>query len=123
MLNNRIILLWIVAIFLFYSLSATSVFAKSGGKGHGGGSPHGWSQGKKKGWNSDAPPGVEKKGEDWKPSGLNDEKDLQKENEKVEKQQEKAQEETEKKQEKEQKKKRERKRHREREQKGGSKEK
>ena len=119
MLNNRIILLWIVVIFLLYSLSVTSVFAKGGGKGHGGGSPHNWNQGKKKGWNSDAPSGVEKKDEDWKPSGLTDEKDLQKEKEKIEKQQE----ETEKKQEKEQEKARERKRHREREQKGESKEK
>lgn len=93
-----------------FGLGATFVFAKGGGKGHGSGSPHGWSQGKKKAWNSDVPPGIEKKDEDGTPSGLTDEKELQKENEKSEKQQEKEQEKA-----------RERKRHREREHKGKSK--
>lgn len=108
-MKNRIILLWIVVIFLGCSLSATLVFARGGGKGHGGGGPHGWSQGEKEGWNSDVPPGTEKKEGDWQPSGLNQEKELQKENEKGEKHQEMEQERT-----------RERKRHRKREQKGES---
>ncbi len=110
MLKNRLILLWIVVFFLSCSLSATFVFAKGGGKGYGSSSPHGWSQGKKKGWNSDVPPGIEKKDEDWKPSGLTDEKEFQKENEKGEMLQEKEQEKT-----------RERERHRQRERKGKSK--
>ena len=56
------------------------------------------------------PPGLEKKGEDLKPSDLNDEKKDQKENEKVEKR-------------KEQQKDKEKKRHKEKEQKDKSKEK
>ena len=110
MLKNRMILLWVVVIFLFYCLSATFVFAKGGGKGDGSSSPHGWSQGKKKGWNTDVPPGLEKKGEDLKPSDLTDEKKDQKENQKVEKR-------------KEQQKDKEKKRHKEKEQKDKSKEK
>ena len=69
-----------------------------------------WRKGKKKGWNSDVPPGIEKKDEDWKPSGLTDEKEFQKENEKGEMLQEKEQEKA-----------RERERHRQRERKGKSK--
>ena len=111
-MKNRMILIWMVVIFLSFNLSATFVFAKGGGKGHGSGSPHGWSQGKKKGWNSDVSPGIEKKDEDSKPSGLTDEKEFQKENENGEKQQEMEQEKA-----------RERERHREKERKGESKEK
>jgi len=114
MLKNRMILLWIVVIFLSWSLNTTFVFAKGGGKGHGTGSPHGWGQGKKKGWDGDAPPGNEKKYEDPKPSGLTREKDIQKGNEEGKKQQEMEQEKT---------RERERERHRQRERKGESKEK
>ena len=92
MLNNRMILLWIIVIFLFCSFNATFVFAKGGGKGHGSSGSHGWKQGKKKGWNTDVAPGIENKGEDWKPSGLIEGKEIQKENKNVEKRQEKEQE-------------------------------
>ena len=92
MLKTRMILLWIGVVFLSCCLCATFTFAKGGGKGRGSGSPHGWSQGEKKGWETDSPPSFQKKGEGLKPSGLSDEKKIQERNEDAEKLQEGQQE-------------------------------
>ncbi len=108
----RMILIWIAVVFLSCGLCATFAFAKGKGKGHGSSRPHGWSQGEKKGWETDAPPGFDKKSEDWKPSGFNDEKKIHKENEDTDKFQEREQEKA-----------RKRERHREKHQEGKSKEK
>lgn len=69
----------LLVVFLVLSVSSpSSARKKSRGRGgraptfHRGGvkkRPSGWDQGKKRGWNSDVPPGIEKKG-DWQPPGL-----------------------------------------------------
>jgi hypothetical protein len=46
----------ILSLFLVTSLALAK------GKGRGGSNPPGWDKGEKKGWNSDVPPGIEKKG-------------------------------------------------------------
>ena len=92
MLKIRMILLWIAVVFLSCCLCATFAFAKGGGKGHGSRSPHGRSQGEKKGWETVAPPSFQKKGEGWKPSGLSDEKKIQERDKEAEKLQEGEQE-------------------------------
>jgi len=92
MSKTRMILLWIAVVFLSCFLCATFTFAKGGGKGRGSSSPHGWNQGDKKGWETDAPPSFQKKGEGWKPSGLSDEKKIQERDKEAEKLQEGKQE-------------------------------
>ena len=89
---TRMILLWIAVVFLSCCLCATFTFAKGGGKGGKSSSHHGWSQGEKKGWETDAPPSFQKKGEGWKPSGLSDEKKIQERDKEAEKLQEGEQE-------------------------------
>jgi len=49
-------------------LAGSMVFAQDKSKGRGN-KPPGWQKGEKKGWKSDVPPGIEKKG-DWLPPGL-----------------------------------------------------
>ena len=112
MSETRMILLWIAVVFLSCCLCATFTFAKGGGKGGKSSSPHGWSQGEKKGWETDAPPSFQKKGEGWKPSGLSDEKKIQERDKEAEKLQEGEQEKA-----------RERERHKERHRESKSKEK
>jgi len=112
MSETRMILLWIAVVFLSCCLCATFTFAKGGGKGGGSNSPHGWNQGEKKGWETDAPPSFQKKGEGWKPSGLSDEKKIQERDKEAEKLQEGEQEKA-----------RERERHKERHRESKSKEK
>ena len=92
MSKTRMILLWIAVVFLSCCLCATFTFAKGGGKGGKSSSPHGWSQGEKKGWETDSPPSFQKKDEGRKPSGLSDEKKIQEKDEKAEKLQEGEQE-------------------------------
>jgi hypothetical protein len=87
----RMILLWIAVVFLSCTLTATWTFAKGKGKGQGDTSPSGWSQGEKKGWKTDVPAGLEDKDKAGDPSGLTQEKKVQKENEDAEKFQEKEQ--------------------------------
>jgi hypothetical protein len=59
---------------VFLSLLFLSSFALAKGKGKGGGGspPHGWTKGKKTGWNeSVVPPGIDKhKADSWSPPGV-----------------------------------------------------
>lgn len=108
----RIILIWITVVFLSSILCVTFAFAKGKGKGNGSSSPQGWSQGEKKGWETGAPPGFDKKSEGAESSGLRDQKRLHKGDDDAGKLQEKEQDKDRKKE-----------RHGERHQEGKSKEK
>ena len=87
----RKILLWVSVGFLSFSLIAPWAFAKGKGQGQDRSSPSGWSQGEKKGWETDAPAGFEKKDQDTSPSGLNKGQKVQEGKEEGEKLQEKEQ--------------------------------
>lgn len=75
---------WVLLVVLLVLSVSSSSSARKKSRGGGGRAPtfhrggikrpSGWDQGKKKGWNSDVPPGIEKKG-DWRPSGLDKAKD------------------------------------------------
>ncbi len=64
--------------FLSLLLVSTLAFAQGKGRGRSGGEPPGWEKGEKRGWHTDVPPGIEKKG-DWMPQGLSKEKQGQEE--------------------------------------------
>ncbi|MFO7554903.1 MAG: hypothetical protein R6W88_06835 [Desulfobacterales bacterium] len=110
MLKIRAILFWIAVVFLSFSLCATFAFAKGKGMGHGSSGQKGWSQGEKEGWETNTPPGYDKKSEGRGTSGLGEEKKIQEGNEDAGKPKEGMQEKV-----------RERERHRERHQEGESK--
>lgn len=65
----RRLMAWAVVLTTPLILLVTGkVMPKSKGRGYGE-APSGWSKGEKKGWTSDVPPGIEKKG-GWMPPGL-----------------------------------------------------
>jgi hypothetical protein len=80
---QKLIRYWfLLAVLLVLSVSSSSS-AKKKGRGGAGKAPSfsrgeterpsGWNQGKKKGWNTDTPPGIEKK-DGWLPPGLSKER-------------------------------------------------
>jgi len=69
---------WVFVTFLSLLLVSSFAFAQGKGKGRRGGKPPGWEKGEKKGWQTDVPPGIEKKG-GWMPPGLSKEKQCQEE--------------------------------------------
>ena len=61
MFTRLIKVLFIACLSLIFAVSST--FAQGKGRGHNKNSPPGWEEGEKKGWQSDVPPGLEKKDE------------------------------------------------------------
>ena len=61
MCTKLIKVLFIACLSLIFAVSST--FAQGKGRGHNKKRPPGWDEGEKKGWQSDVPPGQEKKDE------------------------------------------------------------